>query len=148
MPADCNCFTATTTVQAGVDYSYAYTNGSGEATPRPNFSVTGPTVLPTAYFDGNGQVPMGTIQRQGALFGEYFTTTTGGEVYTWCDEDGDVVAQFVGNNHFTPSELGTYTLKISTPDCPSGSGAQLFSPYTITTLDGCCDGILLDNIGN
>lgn len=76
------------------------------------------------------------LSRQGALSAAHTDIIqTGSETYTWYNADNQVVAQFIGQAHFSPSEIGTYYAIVRDEE----GVCQVIGPRTITELDGCCE---------
>jgi|GEM_PF-4575688 len=86
-----------------------------------------------------GQLGTLELDREGALSAvdTEVPSDEGVEVYTWYDNaTNEIVAIFVGNPYYSPSELGSYYVIVTHPnyDC-----FQILGPRTITELNGCCE---------
>lgn len=80
---------------------------------------------------------LGTVGRNGALYGITDCPTNGNEIYTWYSfPDSTQVASFVGNPYYSPSTIGSYYLVVTDVD---SNCIQSFAPRTIDSLNGCCE---------
>ncbi len=102
--------------------------------------------LGVPIFQCDGELDTLPLNRQGSLCADLTEfPIDGNEVYTWYNENDEVVAVFTGIQYYAPSVLGAYYVVVTDPDYPICS--QVLGPRTIETIDGCCelDGATLDD---
>ncbi len=134
-----NVYSVTVSLISGLSYNYAFQTGFSnvEAVVR-EVVVGGDAILNVAGFGSEEACTSSSydLDREGALCASSNYPMDGNEVYSWYNEMGELVATFIGNNCYSPNTLGSYCVIITDPD---GGPVQKFNPYTITSLDGCCE---------
>jgi len=86
-----------------------------------------------------GQLGTLELDREGALSAvdTEVPNDEGLAIFTWYNNaTNEIVAMFIGNPYYSPSELGSYYVVVTHPnyDC-----FQILGPRAITELNGCCE---------